>query len=221
MKKALLRKCCSCSFVWMAAFFFLMCGPANATTIYTGVMTITAGDPTQLGRLTRDVVMSDWSAPKTFPGVFNPTLSYHYTTLNLDLAALEAGFSYGGYIQISFDSVPATTFLSAYLDSYNSSNLATNYLGDPGSSGNFFGTDPLFFQVVVPSTHHLVLVLNETTTNGLGLNVPGGLLVEAFADTGFTDLTPSSTVPEPATMLLLGSGLIGLAGYGRKKFFKK
>jgi uncharacterized protein (TIGR03118 family) len=46
--------------------------------------------------------------------------------------------------------------------------------------------------------------------------IPGDGMVE---DHGlFGSLTP---VPEPTTMLLLGSGLIGLAGYGRKKFFKK
>jgi hypothetical protein len=31
----------------------------------------------------------------------------------------------------------------------------------------------------------------------------------------------SEPVSETTAMLLLGSGLIGLAGYGRKKFFKK
>ena len=42
-----------------------------------------------------------------------------------------------------------------------------------------------------------------------------------FGTSGDTQSGIPAPVPEPATVLLLGSGLLGLAGYGRKKFFKK
>jgi hypothetical protein len=55
------------------------------------------------------------------------------------------------------------------------------------------------------------------------LNITDFLLVDAFASELEANVSGGeiNVVPEPATMLLLGAGLAGLAGFRRKRVFKK
>lgn len=188
----------------------------QATDLFSGTLTLSASDPTQLGRLSRSGVPSDWSVAKAFPGSINPATPYAYKTLTFNLAALAtaAGLTYAPFIQISIDSPSINTFFSGYAGSYSPASPATNYLGDAGSSGNSFGTNPRFFQLVVPSTQSLVLLMNETSGTGLGLNASAGILIEAFRDASFTDLAP---IPEPATVALFGLGIATILAVRRHK----
>jgi hypothetical protein len=174
--------------------------------------TLVASDPTQLGRLSRDGIPSDWSGAKAFPGVINTTTSYHYHTYVIPV--FNAPF-----VQITVDDPLAAIFASAYVNSYNPSSLSTNYLGDAGSSGNFFGVDPAFFQVVVPAFSNLVLVINDPAAANGGLNKQFSLVVEGFADTDFND---PPALPEPAAIVLSGSGLLAALVLGaRRRLFAK
>ena len=192
-------------------------GLAQASVLYTGTVSLLSTDPTQLGRLNRDGVIPDWSFEKDFPGVFNPTLTYHYEAISVFVP------SWFPFLQVSIDSNNANIFASAYDTSYNPNPIAANrgldinYLGDEGASENFFGTSPRFFQVVDQTAANsasggtLIMVLNETVTNG-GLDSPVGVVVEGFSDTGFNEVTP-----EPVSATLLGAGLLVLAVRYRRR----
>jgi len=192
----------------LVVFTVLATGSARASSILDLSSALVLADPTQSGRLSRNGIAQDWTGGEPFPGVINPAVSYHYHTYLVNVGITP-------FIQVDFDSVSPNTFVSAYDTSYapNSAgapNLGfdTNWLGDPGSSGNFFGVDPQFFQVLVPQNHNLLIVVNNTAASNVGVGDPFHLIVEGFIDSSFTD---PPAVPEPGTVFLGGGGLVLLA----------
>jgi hypothetical protein len=119
------------------------------------------------------------------------------------------------FIVITMDSVTANTFASAYFPSYNPTttgsthNMDAGYIGDAGSSGNYFGTNPISFEVYVPKFSNFLVLVNTSSNAGRGQ--PFTITVQGFVDDQFTP------TPEPSSLLLLGSGALGIAGLVRRK----
>jgi hypothetical protein len=64
-------------------------------------------------------------------------------------------------------------------------------------------------------------VVDNSTANNILLNYNDKFDLQSLGSNDELGYDVTKPIPEPSTLLLLGGGLIGLAGNGRKKFFKK
>ena len=187
--------------------------PAAAVDVASGQISVLPTDAPQLGRLSRNGVPQDFAGDEPYPGEINPGTSYRYATL---LVPFEPNRSQAVYYDITFDDVDTDLFASAYVGRYDPIRKNVRWLGDAGTSGNYFGTDPLFFDVVVPAGKSLLLVFNSTS--GIGPTSTANYFVQAFSDSEYDETFLPTTIPEPAawTLMVAGFGLIGVAARHRR-----
>jgi len=149
----------------------------------------------------------------------NGTELVKFYTINADLNSLVAGL-YDKMIKAAWIADNWTSYITNTMTAYDidvlkgeAQKAVWKVMGVMDIIGSD-GTDKLIYNEVLD---YFSKYGNYSTSNW----------VYAYSSTSYGDynyqdyLTPMSSVPEPTQMLLFGTGLIALAGIGRKRFLKK
>ena len=143
---------------------------AHAVTTFSGTLgsnsaTFPGTSGTQTGRIARRAPASTCAAPKEFPGLnatdgsraydaytlTNPSSTDACTTVTYTLTGGGAG---AGLLAV------------AYLNSFDPSNISTNYLADPGQSVSPGSDGPKTFSFKIPAGQTAVLVIHDFEVAG-------------------------------------------------------